>query len=55
MRSENIIVLEHNGVQSQIRIAYSTPRLTVHGTVEDITHNVGTGAVDFPDGSQLQA
>jgi hypothetical protein len=55
MRSEKIIVLEHNGVQSQVRMAYSTPRLTVHGTVEEITHNVGTGAVDFPDGSQLQA
>jgi hypothetical protein len=35
--------------------SYATPRLTIHGTVEQITHNVGTGAVDFPDGSQLQA
>ena len=55
MRSEKIIVLEHDAVQPRARMSYSTPRLTVHGTVEEITHNVGTGAVDFPDGSQLQA
>jgi hypothetical protein len=34
---------------------YCAPRLTVHGTVEQLTHNVGTGAYDFPDGSQIQA
>ena len=33
---------------------YDTPRLTVHGTVEDVTQGTGTGAVDgFPSGSVI--
>jgi hypothetical protein len=54
MRSERSIVPERSSTQGHDKRFYSTPRLTVHGTVEEITHNVGTGAVDFPDGSVIQ-
>lgn len=32
---------------------YSRPRLIVHGTLQEITGNVGDGFVDFPQGSQI--
>ena len=37
----------------QPKKAYSRPRLTVHGTLQEITGNVGNGFVDFPQGSQI--
>lgn len=32
---------------------YSTPRLIVHGTLQEITNNVGNGFLDFPQGSSI--
>ncbi|MBS1911964.1 MAG: lasso RiPP family leader peptide-containing protein [Bacteroidetes bacterium] len=32
---------------------YQTPRLIVHGTLQEITRNVGNGFVDFPNGSSI--
>lgn len=32
---------------------YAAPKLTVHGTIQQITGNVGTGFIDFPDGSSI--
>ena len=32
---------------------YAAPKLTVHGTIEQITGNVGTGFLDFPQGSSI--
>ena len=32
---------------------YSAPKLVVHGTLEQITRNVGNGFVDFPNGSSI--
>jgi hypothetical protein len=56
MRSATIQTLEQSNIlREQSKKVYNAPRLTVHGTVEQITHNVGTGAYDFPDGSQIQA
>lgn len=32
---------------------YSNPRLIVHGTLQEITNNVGNGFLDFPQGSSI--
>lgn len=44
-----------NNAFEPLKKSYNTPRLTIHGSVEQLTQNVGTGAYDFPDGSQIQA
>jgi|GEM_PF-3350315 len=36
-----------------LKRTYSTPRLIVHGTLQQITNNVGNGFMDFPQGSSL--
>lgn len=36
-----------------VKKAYTMPRLIVHGTLQEITGNVGNGFVDFPEGSQI--
>jgi len=35
------------------RKPYSRPKLVVHGTLQEITGNVGNGFVDFPQGSRI--
>lgn len=37
----------------QPKKVYARPCLTVHGTLQEITGNVGNGFVDFPQGSQI--
>ncbi len=32
---------------------YSAPHLIVHGTLREITNNVGNGFLDFPQGSSI--
>ena len=33
---------------------YVPPMLKIHGTVEQITQNVGQGFIDFPQGSSIR-
>jgi hypothetical protein len=35
------------------RKTYRAPRLVAHGTLQQITGNVGNGFVDFPMGSRI--
>jgi hypothetical protein len=35
------------------RKPYDNPRLIVHGTLQEITNNVGAGFLDFPQGSSI--
>jgi hypothetical protein len=35
------------------RKPYRAPRLVAHGTLQEITGNVGNGFVDFPMGSRI--
>lgn len=39
--------------KDQSKREYAAPRLIVHGTLREITRNVGVGFVDFPNGSSI--
>lgn len=56
MNTEKAKRAEHDlpaGSQEQTRKPYRTPKLVVHGTLQEITRNVGSGFVDFPNGSSI--
>lgn len=53
MKSKKKDLREKKDVQEQLKKPYMTPRLTVHGTVEKITGNLGTLGADGPIGSRL--
>jgi hypothetical protein len=53
MQSERQNLVEKPKTQEQPRKPYSTPKLTVYGTVEQITLTVGTKGTDGLTGSSL--
>jgi len=53
MSSWKLDSLRKHAVQHRPKKPYATPKLTVHGDIEKITLNIGTGAVDLLDGSQI--
>ncbi|MEP7219879.1 MAG: lasso RiPP family leader peptide-containing protein [Bacteroidota bacterium] len=53
MNIENQPYSEDSVYRAQARKPYRTPKLTIHGSLKEITKNIGSGAVDFPMGSHL--
>jgi hypothetical protein len=43
---------DREAVQAPLRKPYATPRLMVHGTVEEITRSIGTKGTDGVIGSR---
>jgi hypothetical protein len=50
---ENRATSNPQALAAQPRKPYSSPTLIAHGTLQEITGNVGNGFVDFPMGSRI--
>ena len=56
MKTENehdMLVNKNAEQPAQPRKPYAAPRLVAHGTLQELTGNVGNGFVDFPMGSRI--
>ena len=52
-KDQNIHVDAKTAAAVQPRKPYRAPRLVAHGSLQEITGNVGNGFVDFPMGSRI--